>query len=197
MDRLLGTLFLIIAIPIILVLALLVQIVDPGPPFFSQHRIGYRGKDIKIWKIRSMYLDSQQLLDTLLVENPAIKAEWETFFKLKNDPRIIPGIGNFMRKFSLDELPQLLSVISGELSLVGPRPFPSYHIDRFDNEFRQLRCSVLPGVTGLWQVSARSDSDLEMQKAIDSYYINNWSIWLDARILVSTLKAVIFSKGAY
>lgn len=196
-DFVVGWLLFLVAAPLIGILAWLVSRADKGSPFYAQVREGLGGKEIKVWKLRTMYIDSQERLEKLLAEDAGAKAEWEQYFKLKNDPRIIPGIGHFLRKFSLDELPQLYNVVLGELSLVGPRPFPHYHLDSFGPEFRKLRSSVLPGITGLWQVSARSDGDVEVQEALDSYYIHNWSIWLDVDIMIRTFKAVFFSKGAY
>jgi lipopolysaccharide/colanic/teichoic acid biosynthesis glycosyltransferase len=119
------------------------------------------------------------------------------YFKLKNDPRILKGVGFLLRKSSLDELPQLWNVVLGEMSLVGPRPFPHYHLEQFSQEFRNLRRSVIPGMTGLWQVLARSDGNLETQEKLDTYYIRNWSIWLDLSLLGRTALVVLTGKGAY
>jgi lipopolysaccharide/colanic/teichoic acid biosynthesis glycosyltransferase len=144
-----------------------------------------------------MYPDAEIILQNYLKRNPDAKHEWQQFFKLKNDPRILPGIGLFLRKASLDELPQFWNVLRGEMSLVGPRPFPHYHLECFSSDFRKMRRSVLPGITGLWQVSGRSDGDLTIQENLDSYYIRNWSIWMDLYLLARTVLVVFSGKGAY
>jgi len=183
--------------PMILIMAGLIRLVSRGSPIYSQIREGANGRSIKIWKLRTMYSNAESLLEKYLSDHPSERSHWERHFKLKKDPRILPWIGTFLRRTSLDELPQLWNVLKREMSLVGPRPFPHYHQESFPPVFRSLRCSVLPGLTGLWQVSARSDGDLEKQELLDTYYIRNWSLWLDLYILGQTVQAVLFAKGAY
>ena len=152
---------------------------------------------MRILKLRTMHHNADEMLLAHLAWNLPAREEWDRFCKLKDDPRILPGVGHFLRKTSLDELPQLWNVLKGEMSLVGPRPFPAYHNARFDPEFLQVRTQIRPGLTGLWQVSARSDGDLDVQQSLDSYYIRNWSLWLDLYILARTVRAVVFPNGAY
>jgi len=196
-DYALGVPFLLVSLPILAVLSAWIKIVSPGPAFFQQDREGHKGENLKIWKLRTMYPNAGELLDCHLRENPADREEWEKHFKLMNDPRVLPWVGKVLRKTSLDELPQLWNVICGEMSLVGPRPFPYYHLEKFDPEFRAMRRSVMPGLTGLWQISSRSDGDLKIQENLDTYYIRNWSVWMDFYILCKTVWIVLTGKGAY
>jgi Undecaprenyl-phosphate galactose phosphotransferase WbaP len=187
----------LLSLPVLGALAVWIRFTSPGSPFFIQGREGKNGRRIRIYKLRTMHSDAEERLFHFLEENPEEKSDWLRFYKLKKDPRVLPGIGWFLRRYSLDELPQLWNVICGDMSLVGPRPFPSYHLAGFPESFRTLRSSVTPGITGLWQVSTRSDGDLAVQQSEDTYYIRNWSLWLDLYILLRTLITVLLPNGAY
>ena len=197
LDYALGLPGLLASLPLLAVMALWIKRASPGPAFYSQERIGRHGKPFRVWKLRTMHPDAEQRLSQHLREDPEADAHWQRFFKLKNDPRIIPGIGNLLRRTSLDELPQFFNIVRGEMSLVGPRPFPQYHLRQFPEEFSSLRSSVLPGLTGLWQVTKRSDGDLLVQQALDTYQIRNWSLWLDVYVVARTVQAVMRGSGAY
>ncbi len=180
----------------IAVLAICIKLIDRGPAFYLQERVGLNGKPFKIIKLRTMRTNAAELLDDYLESHPEEREEWQRHFKLRSDPRIIPRIGLFLRKFSLDEIPQLWNVLRGDMSLVGPRPFPAYHLASFDADFRALRECVRPGITGLWQVEVRSDGDLSLQRELDSHYILNWSIWTDLDLLFRTVWVVFSARGA-
>jgi lipopolysaccharide/colanic/teichoic acid biosynthesis glycosyltransferase len=144
-----------------------------------------------------MRRDADNQLEEHFQANPALRDEWQNRFKLTEDPRLIPLVGRLFRRFSIDELPQLWAVIRGDMSLVGPRPFPDYHVEQFAPRFRELRQSVRPGITGWWQVAVRSDGGIKEQEQFDTYYIRNWSVWFDLYVLARTFMAVVSGRGAY
>ncbi|HXM35898.1 MAG TPA: exopolysaccharide biosynthesis polyprenyl glycosylphosphotransferase [Pyrinomonadaceae bacterium] len=195
-DAVLGAVFAAVALPVILVSGGLIKLVSPGPIFYSQEREGLNGVKFKVLKLRTMYVDAEQRLSATLAENPDLARQWKETMKLNPDPRIVPVVGHFLRRFSIDESPQLFAVISGHMSLVGPRPFPEYHLKLFEARFRTLRTSVRPGLTGMWQVMIRSAGDVKAQELYDTFYIRNWSLWLDIYILARTIFAVVAGSGA-
>ncbi len=197
MDRLIAFPLFVGSLPILLLAAAWIKLTSSGPAFYRQVRGGLGGERLAVWKLRTMHVNGDALLENWFSAHPEDREYWNLHFKLRRDPRILPAIGHWLRRTSLDELPQLWSVLKGEMSLVGPRPLPGYHLEKFSHEFRTLRMRVLPGLTGLWQVSARGDGDLKVQEALDTYYIRNWSPWLDLYIVARTVAAVIRGRGAY
>lgn len=193
-DLVVSTLLLILLSPLFAWLAYQVSR-DGGKPFYGHERVGQNGRLFKCYKLRSMILNSQQALQELIDSDPLARAEWERDFKLKNDPRITP-IGAMLRKTSLDELPQLWNVLKGEMSLVGPRPIIFDELARYENDVSYYLL-VKPGMTGLWQVSGRSDVDYATRVYLDSWYVKNWSLWLDIAILFKTIDVVFGRDGAY
>lgn len=182
--------------PLLVYIAYRIKKEDPGPVFFAHTRIGKDGKPFPCYKFRSMVVNSQEMLQKYLAENPAAREEWELDFKLKDDPRVTP-IGKFLRSTSLDELPQIFNVLRGEMSLVGPRPVIQEELDKYYGETAKLYCTVKPGITGLWQVSGRSDIGYDERVALDATYIKYRSMWGDIVILWKTIGVVLMKKGAY
>ncbi|MGZ2384917.1 exopolysaccharide biosynthesis UDP-galactose-lipid carrier transferase [Rhizobium leguminosarum] len=187
----------IVVAPFIAFAAAAIYAIDPGPVFFRHTREGRSGKPVHVLKLRTMYQDAEQRLEALFRDDPNMRAEWLSHFKLRDDPRVLPVIGHMLRSSSIDELPQLANIIAGQMAIVGPRPFPEYHLLAMDDEFRDKRRSVTPGLTGLWQISERSSADIELQQQLDEFYIDNRSLWFDCQILLSTIPAVFKRRGAY
>lgn len=181
--------------PIFLLIGIAIYISSPGTIFFAHRRIGKGGKSFFCYKFRSMVNNSQEVLEKTLRENSQAREEWNKDFKLKDDPRITP-IGNFLRRTSLDELPQLFNVLKGDMSLVGPRPIVKDEICKYKDSIKDYY-EVLPGITGLWQVSGRNDVTYDERVQMDSWYVHNWSIWLDMMILYKTIRAVVNGNGCY
>ncbi len=195
-DIVVGGLVCIPIIPIIFVIALCIKLDSKGSAFFNAERIGKKGTIFTCYKFRSMYLDSQKILGEYLAENPVAKEEWDTYAKLRDyDPRVTK-VGKWIRKYSLDELPQILNVIKGDMSLVGPRPYlPRERADI--GEYISTITLTVPGITGFWQTSGRNDVSFAGRVAMDTWYVRNWSIWLDLMYLFKTAKIVFTGKGAY
>jgi undecaprenyl-phosphate galactose phosphotransferase len=181
--------------PLLLTLYLVVFAATGGHPLFSHRRIGSGGKPFRVYKFRTMHVDAQQRLEQILESCPVSRREWEEDFKLKNDPRVTK-IGKFLRSTSLDELPQLINVLRGEMSLVGPRPIIEEEIPKY-GEYFEYFSAVKPGITGLWQVSGRNDIDYDERVQLDVWYVRNWSIELDLQILIKTVTVVLRREGSY
>ena len=182
-------------LPIFIILSLLVKLTSRGPVFYAHKRVGKNGREIKCWKFRSMCINSQEILEEILATDPVRRAEWEKDRKFQDDPRVTK-FGKFLRRTSLDELPQLFNILFGDMSLVGPRPVTEPELVKY-GDYKDYVLSVVPGLTGMWQVSGRSDTGYEERISFDTYYIQNWSIWLDIWILIKTVWVVINGKGAY
>lgn len=185
-----GTLLL----PFLIAIAVLIRIDSPGPVFYGQIRIGQGGHRFRAWKFRSMVDNADQVLESYFQQNPELRDAWEQDHKLKNDPRVT-RVGRFLRRTSLDELPQLWNILRGEMSLVGPRPIVDEEIWRYGDKL-PLYSKVTPGLTGMWQVSGRNDISYEERVNLDAYYVRNWSVWLDIYILLKTVWVVLAGEGA-
>ena len=190
-DIVLATLALLISSPVLLATAIAIKLTSPGPIFFLQERIGLNKRRFRIFKLRTMVPNAETLMPKLEAQNQVAGP----VFKMKNDPRITP-IGKFLRKTSIDELPQLLNVLKGDMSLVGPRPLPTRDYEGFNEDWQRRRFSVKPGITCLWQVNGRSTVTFEQWMRLDLKYMDEWSIWLDLKILVKTVPAVLRGSGA-
>lgn len=194
-DFVLALALTLIFSPFLLGLYLWVWWTTDGHPIFKQKRLGEDGRTFKIYKFRTMRMDADQQLQRLLDSDPAARAEWERDHKLKNDPRIT-AVGRFLRSTSLDELPQLINVLRGQMSLVGPRPIVEGELDSYGRHI-DYYTQVRPGITGLWQVSGRNELSYAERVQLDVWYVRNWSVELDLIILTKTIVAVLLRKGSY
>jgi undecaprenyl-phosphate galactose phosphotransferase len=194
-DYFASILLIILFMPLLVILFIIVSIDTKGNPLFTHKRLGYHGGAFNVWKFRTMHLDSNHRLESILENCEKSRIEWENDFKLKNDPRVTV-VGRFLRKTSLDELPQLINVFRGEMSLVGPRPITEMEIVKY-GEYYDYFMAVKPGITGLWQVSGRNDISYEERVQLDVWYVRNWSIQLDIEILIKTAIVVFLRKGSY
>lgn len=193
-DLITSTILLLLLSPLMLLLALCIRS-DGGPALFRHERVGRNGRTFHCYKFRTMTVDAERRLIELLTNDPSLRAEWDRDHKLKNDPRI-SRIGRFLRRSSLDELPQLINVLKGEMSLVGPRPVVKSELAKY-GEDAHYYLMVPPGITGLWQVSGRNNLDYGQRVYLDTWYVKNWSLWHDIAILFKTIRVVIRSDGAY
>jgi Undecaprenyl-phosphate galactose phosphotransferase WbaP len=198
-KRCLDLILVIVAMPVLLPLFAIIGVLmmwsSPGPIFFSHRRIRKNGVFFSMWKFRTMCVNSAEVLEEYLKTHPEARAEWYSVRKLRHDPRITP-LGAFLRRFSLDELPQVWNVLTGAMSLVGPRPIVAAEVEKYGDNF-QCYCRVKPGLTGLWQVSGRSELSYDARVALDCTYVQRWSLTRDLVILMKTFKAVINQDGAY
>lgn len=195
-DLILAILAMTFVLLITIIIGISIKSTSKGPVFYTHARVGRNGKTIKIMKFRSMYKDADKRLREILKNDPNAKAEWEQSFKLKDDPRITP-IGKFLRQTSLDELPQVFNVLVGDMSMIGPRPVLQEELDNYYKESANYYMMVRPGITGLWQISGRSNTGYDFRVSMDTWYVLNWSIWLDLVILLRTPAAVLKKDGAY
>lgn len=196
-DLLFSFICLVLGAPLFLLIGALIYFTSPGKILYAQLRLGRGGVPFRCYKFRTMHPDADKRLQDLLTAHPELRKEWEETFKLKQDPRITP-IGAFLRKTSLDELPQFWNVLKGDLSIVGPRPIVKEEAEKFFREKISKILSVRPGVTGLWQVSGRSNISCYYTRiALDEFYVDNQSFLFDLRLIAKTIPAILFSKGAY
>jgi Undecaprenyl-phosphate galactose phosphotransferase WbaP len=198
-KRCLDVLLILLATPLLLlvmgVVSAVVMLSSPGPIFYSHRRIRKNGAFFSMWKFRTMCVNSAEVLEDYLSRHPEARFEWNKTHKLRHDPRITP-IGSFLRRYSLDELPQLWNVLSGHMSLVGPRPIVAAEVEKYADSF-ECYCRVKPGLTGLWQVSGRSELTYEERVILDCEYVNRWSMRKDFKILLKTINVVVNQDGAF
>jgi Undecaprenyl-phosphate galactose phosphotransferase WbaP len=196
MDVVGSLLGLTIGLPIFVVAICWIKAKSPGPVFYSQNRVGQGGQVFRAWKFRTMVTNADEVLEHYLESDYSLREEWIMYQKLRNDPRVIPGVGGVLRRSSLDELPQLWNILKGDMSLVGPRPCMSNQTQLYGSTLpAYLR--VRPGLSGLWQVSGRNHTSYEQRVRFDAYYVCNWSLWLDLYILARTVRTALLREGAF
>jgi exopolysaccharide production protein ExoY len=186
---------LIVFSPIFLMIMALVKFTDKGPAFYGHGRIGHKGRTFKCLKFRTMAVNGEEILRNHLRDNPEAAEEWRKTRKLRDDPRVT-AVGRVLRKLSLDELPQLLNIVRGEMSVVGPRPVVDDELKVYDS-FAVYYLQTRPGLTGLWQISGRNDVSYETRIAFDTQYVQNWSLFSDVSIILRTIPAVCLARGSY
>lgn len=194
-DSILAGLAVVALLPLFSLLFLAIKLGSPGPVLFGHERVGLRGKKFRCWKLRTMVTNGDAVLQAHLAANPDAAHEWNETRKLTNDPRVTP-LGLILRKYSVDELPQLINVLRGEMSFVGPRPVVDDELERY-GPHAQAYLSARPGITGLWQTSGRSDTSYENRVALDDRYVRDWSFAEDIRILFRTIPVVLGARGSY
>jgi lipopolysaccharide/colanic/teichoic acid biosynthesis glycosyltransferase len=194
LEGCLAVLALLCCWPLLLLIAIAVKLTSPGPALYQARRLGKDGRPILVWKFRSMYLHAEERLQAVLAQDPILAAQWQCRQKLEQDPRVTP-LGRFLRRSSLDELPQLINVLLGNMAIVGPRPITKDEVTRYGESY-PIFASVLPGITGLWQVSGRNQLSYPTRVAIDAAYVTHWSIWLDLYILQKTAREILRGKGS-
>ncbi len=198
-KRCLDIVLIVLAAPVLLlmlgVVAILVMFSSPGPIFYSHRRIRRNGAFFSMWKFRTMCVNSAEVLEDYLSSHPEARSEWNRTHKLRHDPRITP-IGAFLRRYSLDELPQFWNVLAGHMTLVGPRPIVAAEVEKYAESF-ECYCRVKPGLTGLWQVSGRSELSYPERVALDCEYVNHWALGKDFRIMLKTFNVVLKQDGAF
>ncbi|MFI0435196.1 MAG: sugar transferase [Parachlamydiaceae bacterium] len=196
-DLFFSLFLLIVGSPFFLLIGLIIFLTSPGPIIYSHERVGRGGKCFRCYKFRSMYSDADKKLKDILDRSPQLREEWEKTYKLKNDPRVTP-FGSFLRRTSLDEVPQFWNVLKGDLSIVGPRPVLQEEINKYYHLKAYKILSIRPGLTGIWQVSGRNDvQSYENRVMMDEYYVDNHSFLMDMKLIAKTVPAMLFSKGAY
>lgn len=195
-DLLVTTLMLLLVIPVFVILALLIKLDSPGPVIYAGKRIGRLGREFKCYKFRTMYLNNDIILEEYLDNNPEIKHEWELYAKIRGEDPRVTRMGKILRKLSLDELPQFINIIRGEMSLVGARPYLPQEKDKMGG-YADTILLAYPGITGLWQVSGRNELDFSQRVQIEVWYVRNWSLWLDISILFRTIPVALKTSGAY